>query len=123
MIICNLFKFFFIWSFNSKTKCVVVRVTTFGILKYDCLIKTREMSSFLPSILKVILFSILFTYVIIGRLPVPLINNSVTIVLSFLLSAYQQSDPEPPTIMLFYVFFYSNIKVNHFCIILLYHYI
>ena len=46
----------------SLKECVVFSLTSFGTLKYDCVIKTREMFSFLP-----------------------LINNSVTIELSFLL--------------------------------------
>ena len=45
----NLFKFSFIWNFHNK-KCVVFILTSFGTLKYDCVIKAREMCSFLPLI-------------------------------------------------------------------------
>ena len=41
-------------------KCIVFNLTSFGTLKYDCVIKTREIINFLP-----------------------LINNSVTIEFSF----------------------------------------
>ena len=49
-------------------KCVEFHRTSFGTLKYDCIIKTLEILSFLP-----------------------LINNSVTIGFSLLLLSYPQS--------------------------------
>ena len=61
MIIRNLFKFSFIWNFHNK-KYVVLSLTSFGTLKYDCVIKTTEIFNFLT-----------------------LINNLFTILLSFLL--------------------------------------
>ena len=60
MIKCNLFKFLFVYNFHNKKKIVVVSLISFGTIKYACVIKTREMFSFPP-----------------------LINNSVTIDLSF----------------------------------------
>ena len=58
MILCNLLKFYFIWNFHDKEKCL----TSFGALKYCCVLKTIEMFHFMP-----------------------VINNSVTIGLNFLL--------------------------------------
>ena len=62
----NLLKFSFVWNFHNK-KFEVLNLTSFGTLKYDCLIKAREMFSFLH-----------------------LINKSVTTWLSFYYYAYQQ---------------------------------
>ena len=56
MIYYNLLKFSFIWNFHNKKVCSI------ECLKYDCVIKAIEILSFLP-----------------------LINNSVTTGLSFLL--------------------------------------
>ena len=47
---------------NLQKKCIEFSLTSFGILKYDCEVKTSEMLSFLP-----------------------VINSSVTIELSFVL--------------------------------------
>ena len=60
MIYSNLLKFSFIWNFIIK-KCVEFSLTSFGTLKYDYVIKTIKILSFLP-----------------------LINNSVTTGLRFL---------------------------------------
>ena len=49
MIYCNLLKFSFVWNFHNK-KCVLLRLTSLGTLKYDCVIKTIKMFNFLPSI-------------------------------------------------------------------------
>ena len=62
MVQRNLMKFSFISNFHGK-KWVEFSPTSFGTLKYDYVIKAREMFNFLP-----------------------LINNSVTIDFSFLLS-------------------------------------
>ena len=62
MIYCNLLKFSFIWILTIKFSCVVFSLTSFGILKYDCVIRIIEMLNFLP-----------------------LINNSVTAGFSFML--------------------------------------
>ena len=45
MIHCNFLKLYFVWNFHNK-KCVVYSQTSFGTLKYDCVIKTSEMSIF-----------------------------------------------------------------------------
>ena len=62
MIHCSLLKLPFIWNFHNKIFCRVDS-NTFRYLKYDCVIKASELFSFLP-----------------------LINSSVTIGLSFLLT-------------------------------------
>ena len=49
MIYCNSLKLPFVWNFHNKT-CVEFSLTSFGTLKYDCVIKTSEMLSFLPLI-------------------------------------------------------------------------
>ena len=67
MVIRNFLKFSFIWNCLIK-KCIAFSQTSFGTLKYDCVTKIREMFSFLP-----------------------LINNSVTIVKSFLITKHISS--------------------------------
>ena len=44
MIYCNLLKFSFIWNFRNK------EVSSIGTLKYEWVIKTREIFNFLPPI-------------------------------------------------------------------------
>ena len=61
MIQCSLLKFCFFWNFQNK-KCVEFSLTSFGTLKYDCVINAIEVFNFLP-----------------------LINNLVTIEFRFLL--------------------------------------
>ena len=50
MINCNLLKLFFIWILHYKVVRRVFFFTSLSTLKYDCLIKTSEMFSFLPLI-------------------------------------------------------------------------
>ena len=47
MIECDLLKLSFVWSLHN-TKCIEFILKFFGTAKYDCIIKTREMLSFLP---------------------------------------------------------------------------
>ena len=47
MIKCNLLKFSFAWNVHLK-KCVVFSLSSSGTLKYDCVIKLRDIFSFLP---------------------------------------------------------------------------
>ena len=49
MIYCNLLKFSFVWDFNDK-KPVEFNVTSFGSLRYDCVIKLSEILDFQPLI-------------------------------------------------------------------------
>ena len=46
MIKFDLLTLTFIWNFHNK-KCIVFSLTSFGALKYDCVIKTRKMFNFL----------------------------------------------------------------------------
>ena len=39
---------FFVWNFHDK-KWVLSSLTSFGTLKNDCVIKTREIFNFLPN--------------------------------------------------------------------------
>ena len=47
MIYCYLLKFSFIRNFHNE-RWVVFNLTSFGTLKYDCVINTREIFCFLP---------------------------------------------------------------------------
>ena len=59
MIMRNLVKFSFIWNFYNK-KCLVFTLTSFGTLKYDWVMKTKEMFSFLTLINNSVTFELLF---------------------------------------------------------------
>ena len=76
-------------------KCVELNLTSFGTLKYDCVIKTIETLSFLP-----------------------LINNSVTIGFDLLLLSYQQSYHQK---LLIFCVFILDCNLQYFCRHLAYH--
>ena len=56
MIYCNLLKFSFIWNFDNE------KVTSFGTLKYDCVINTTEIFDFLPLINNSVIIDFSFYY-------------------------------------------------------------
>ena len=49
MIYCSLLKLSLSCTFYEK-KCVQFSLTSFGTLKYDCVIKSSEMFGFLPPV-------------------------------------------------------------------------
>ena len=59
-------KFFFVWNFHNKN-VRIFSLTTFGILKYDCVIKTTEMFNFLSVISSSVTTGFYFLFLIISN--------------------------------------------------------
>ena len=64
MILCNVLKLSFVRNFRDKK----VSSISFGTLKYDCVIKTREIFNFLPQINNLVTVESSFLLLIISAI-------------------------------------------------------
>ena len=83
IIKCNLLNLLLAWNLCNK-KCIQLSVTSFGILKLDCVMKTREKFSFLPMVNNSVAIGFRFLLVIISAI-IPSKNINI---LHFLVGFY-----------------------------------